>query len=76
MERRPPSEESEVKAENPVQSSKEIKISLRREEPEVTKRPYVKEEVVVKKKIVTDKKEITKEITSEELDSSNIEKEQ
>jgi uncharacterized protein (TIGR02271 family) len=76
MERRPPSEESEVKAEDPVQSPKEIKISLRREEPEVTKRPYVKEEVVVKKKIVTDKKEITEEITSEELDSSNIEKEQ
>ncbi len=76
MERRPPSEESEVKAEDPVQSPKEIKISLRREEPEVTKRPYVREEVVVKKKIVTDKKEITEEITSEELDSSNIEKEQ
>ena len=74
MERRPPSEESEVKAEDPVQSPKEIKISLRREEPEVTKRSYVKEEVVVKKKIVTDKKEITEEVTSEELDSSNLEK--
>jgi stress response protein YsnF len=35
----------------------------------------VKEEVVVKKKIMTDKKEITEDITSEELDTSNVDKE-
>ncbi|HZB65460.1 MAG TPA: DUF2382 domain-containing protein [Nitrososphaeraceae archaeon] len=73
IERRPPSGVSE--AQNPIESPEEIKIPLKREEPEVTKKPYVKEEVVVKKKIVTDKKEITEDITSEELDTSKIDKE-
>ena len=72
IKRRPPS--SQTKAQDPVQSPKEIKIPLKREEPEVTKKPYVKEEVVVKKKVVTDKKEITEDITSEELDTSNVDK--
>jgi uncharacterized protein (TIGR02271 family) len=72
IKRRPPS--SQTKAQDPVQSPKEIKIPLKREEPEVTKKPYVKEEVVVKKKVVTDKKEITDEVTSEELDTSNIDR--
>jgi uncharacterized protein (TIGR02271 family) len=75
IERRPPSIESEGEAENPIQSPEEIKIPLRREEAQVTKKPYVKEEVVVKKKTVTDRKEITKEVTSEVLDNSNIDKE-
>ena len=73
IERRPPSGVSE--AQNPIESPEEIKIPLKREEPEVTKKPYVKEEVVVKKKIVTDKKEITEDLTSEELDTSKIDKE-
>jgi uncharacterized protein (TIGR02271 family) len=73
IERRPPSGVSE--AQNPIESPEEIKIPLKREEPEVTKKPYVKEEVVVKKKVVTDKKEITEDITSEELDTSNVDKE-
>ena len=75
IERRPPSIESEGEAENPIQSPEEIKIPLRREEAQVTKKPYVKEEVVVKKKTVTDRKEITEEVTSEVLDNSNIDKE-
>jgi uncharacterized protein (TIGR02271 family) len=75
IERRPPSIESEGEAENPIQSPEEIKIPLRREEAEVTKKPYVKEEVVVKKKTVTDRKEITEEVTSDVLDDSNIDKE-
>jgi uncharacterized protein (TIGR02271 family) len=75
IERRPPSIESEGEAENPIQSPEEIKIPLRREEAQVTKKPYVKEEVVVKKKTVTDRKEITEEVTSEVLDDSNIDKE-
>jgi uncharacterized protein (TIGR02271 family) len=75
IERRPPSIESEGKAENPIQSPEEIKISLRREEAQVTKKPYVKEEFVVKKKTVTDRKEITEEVTSEVLNNSNIDKE-
>jgi uncharacterized protein (TIGR02271 family) len=73
IERRPPSGVSE--AQSPIESPEEIKIPLKREEPEVTKKPYVKEEVVVKKKVVTDKKEITEDITSEELDTSTVDKE-
>ena len=75
IERRPPSIESEGEAQYPIQSPEEIKIPLRREEAQVTKKPYVKEEVVVKKKTVTDRKEITEEVTSEVLDNSNIDKE-
>jgi uncharacterized protein (TIGR02271 family) len=67
IERRPPSDESEGEAQNPIQTPQEIKIPLRREEAEVIKKPYVKEEVVVKKKAVTDNKEITEDVTSEEL---------
>jgi len=74
IERRPPNDETKGEARDPIQSPKEIKIPLRREEPEVTKKPYVKEEVVVKKKTVTDKKEITDEVSSEELDTSNVDK--
>ena len=73
IERRPPTGVTE--AQNPVESPEEIKIPLKREEPEVTKKPYVKEEVVVKKKTTTDKKEITEDISSEELDTSKIDKE-
>ena len=73
IERRPPTGVTE--AQNPVESPEEIKIPLKREEPEVTKKPYVKEEVVVKKKTVTDKKEITEDISSEELDTSKVDKE-
>ena len=75
IERRPPSIESEGEAPYPIQSPEKIKIPLRREEAQVTKKPYVKEEVVVKKKTVTDRKEITEEVTSEVLDNSNIDKE-
>jgi uncharacterized protein (TIGR02271 family) len=72
IERRPPS--SQIKAQNPIESPKEIKIPLKREEPQVIKKPYVKEEVAVKKKKVTDKKKVTEDVTSEELDTSNIDK--
>ena len=75
IEKRPPSDESEGEAQNPIQSPEEIKISLRREEAQVTKKPYVKEEAVVKKKTVTDNKEITEEVTSEVLDDSDVDKE-
>ena len=67
IERRPPSDESEGDAQSPVQSPEEIKIPLKREEAEVTKKPYVKEEAVVKKKTAADKKEITDEVTPEEF---------
>ena len=72
IERRRPSGQTE--AQSPIQSPKEIKIPVKREEAEVIKKPYVKEEVAVKKKKVTDKKKVTEDVTSEELDTSNIDK--
>ena len=72
IERRPPSRQTE--AQSPILSKKDIKIPLKREEAQVSKKPYVKEEVAVKKKKVTDKKEIREDVTSEELDTSNVDK--
>ena len=72
IERRPASGQKE--AQSPIQSEKNIKIPLKREEAEVIKKPYVKEEVAVKKKKVTDKKKVTGDVTSEELDTSSIDK--
>jgi uncharacterized protein (TIGR02271 family) len=72
IKRRPPSGQTE--AQSPIQSPKEIKIPVKREEAEVIKKPYVKEEVAVKKKKVTDKKKVTEDVTSEELDTSGIDK--
>ena len=62
-------------AKSPIQSEEDIKIPLKREEAQVTKTPYVKEEVVVKNKSFTDTKEITEDFTSEELDTSKVDKE-
>ncbi len=73
IERRPASGQTE--AQSPIQSQEEIKIPLKREEAQVSKKPYVKEEAVVKKKAVTDKKEIREDVTSEELDTSKVDKE-
>jgi uncharacterized protein (TIGR02271 family) len=76
IERRPPKGGSETEAQSPpIESPEEIKIPLRREEAKVTKKPYVREEVAIKKKAVTNKKKITDEITFEELDTSNVDKE-
>ena len=72
IERRPPSGQKE--AQSPIQSKKDIKIPFKREEAQVSKKPYVKEEAVIKKKAVTNKKEIREDVTSEELDTSNVEK--
>lgn len=73
IERRPASGQTE--AQSPIQSEKDIKIPLKREEAKVSKKPYVKEEAVIKKKAFTDTKEITEDVTSEELDTSNVDKE-
>lgn len=53
--------------EKPVDSRTEISIPLKREEPVVTKTPYVKEEVIVRKRPITETKTITEEITNEEI---------
>jgi uncharacterized protein (TIGR02271 family) len=73
IERRPASGQTEAKS--PIQSPEDIKIPLKREEAQVSKTPYVKEEAVVKKKAFTDKKDVTEDVTSEELDTSNVDKE-
>jgi len=57
--------------ENPVGSRTEISIPLKREEPVITKKPYVKEEIIVKKKPITETKEITEEITHENVKYDN-----
>ena len=73
IETRPARDQTE--AQSPIQSEKEIKIPLKREEAKVSKKPYVKEEAVIKKKAFTDTKEVTEDLTSEELDTSNVDKE-
>ena len=73
IERRPASGHTE--AQSPIQSEEEIAIPLKREEAQVSKKPYVKEEAVIKKKAFRDTKEITEDVTSEELDTSNVDKE-
>jgi uncharacterized protein (TIGR02271 family) len=73
IERRPASGQTEAKS--PIQSPEDIKIPLKREEAQVSKTPYVKEEAVVKKKAFTDKKDVTEDVTSEELHTSNVDKE-
>jgi stress response protein YsnF len=45
---------------------------VKKEEFEVTKTPYVKEEVVVKKKPVTETKQVSEEVTSEKVNTSDI----
>ena len=57
--------------ENPVESRTEISIPLKREEPVITKKSYVKEEIIVKKKPITETKEITEEITHENVKYDN-----
>ena len=73
IERRPASGQTE--AQSPIQSEEDIKIPLKREEAEASKKPYDKEEAVIKKKAFTDEKEVTEDVTSEELDTSNVDKE-
>ncbi|HSF00739.1 MAG TPA: YsnF/AvaK domain-containing protein, partial [Nitrososphaeraceae archaeon] len=52
---------------HPLESTTEIKIPLKREEAEVTKKPYVKEELVIRKKSVTETRQITEEVTYEQV---------
>jgi uncharacterized protein (TIGR02271 family) len=59
--------------EEPVESRTEISIPLKREEPVVTKKPYVIEEVIVKKKPTTETKEVSEKVTSEKVNTSDIE---
>ncbi|HET8857175.1 MAG TPA: YsnF/AvaK domain-containing protein [Nitrososphaeraceae archaeon] len=56
---------------HPVETKTEIKIPLKREEAEVTKKPYIKEELVIRKKPVTETRQITEELTYEQLVEPN-----
>ncbi len=70
IETKPPSDQTE--AQTPVSSKQNITIPIKKEEVEVTKNPYVKEEVVVEKP-VTETKEVSKEVMSENIKSSDVE---
>jgi uncharacterized protein (TIGR02271 family) len=69
IETRPPS--GDTKAEEPVSSSQDISIPLKREEPVITKKPYVKEEVIVKKKPITETKTVSEDTTHQEIKYDN-----
>ena len=50
-----------------IYSKAEFLIPIKKEDPIITKRSFVREEVVIKKKPVTETKTITEEITREEI---------
>jgi uncharacterized protein (TIGR02271 family) len=50
-----------------IYSKAEFLIPIKREEPIITKKSFVREEVVLKKNPVTETKTITEEITKEEI---------
>jgi uncharacterized protein (TIGR02271 family) len=59
--------------EEQVEQRTEISIPLKKEEVSITKNPYVKEEIVVKKKPITETKEVSEEVTSEKVNTSELE---
>jgi uncharacterized protein (TIGR02271 family) len=65
VERRPAS--GTATGDKPVESEEEVRVPLKSEEVQVTKKPYVKEEVSVKKKPVTETKTVTDKVTSEKV---------
>src|SRR5215210_8270837 len=68
IERRPAKDS--LSPEGPVKSKTEIKVLLKREEVEVTKKSLVKEEIVVKKKPVTETRTVSDTVTSERINMS------
>jgi len=46
---------------------------LKKEEVNVSKTPYVKEEVAIKKKPVTETRQVSEEVTSEKINTSEVE---
>ena len=55
----------------PVETRTVISIPLKREEPVITKTPYVKEEIVVKKRPISETKSITEDLTYERAKYEN-----
>ena len=64
-------EQSSSSIEGPLESTTEISIPLKREEPVIIKKPYVKEEIIVKKKPITETKTMTDDITHEDVKYDN-----
>jgi stress response protein YsnF len=66
----------EAESEDSIYSKIEFLIPVKKEEPVITKKSFVREEVVVKKKPITETKTVAEEITREEIkyDSEAIEK--
>lgn len=64
---RKPLAEPQPTDESPVESRTEIKIPLKREEIQSTKKSYVKEEVIVRKKPVTETRSISEEVINETI---------
>ena len=62
---------SSFSSEGPVEFRTEILIPLKREEPIIIKKPYVKEEIIVKKKPITETKTLTEDITHENVTYDN-----
>src|ERR687890_675288 len=60
-----------LSTEGPIEFRTEISIPIKREEPIIIKRPYVKEEIIVKKKPITETKTITEDITHENVKYDN-----
>ncbi len=58
----------EVDNKEPVYSKFELLIPVKREEPVITKRSFVKEEILVKKKPVTETRNISEEVINEEME--------
>ena len=56
----------------PVENKTNIHISLKREEVEVSRTPYVKEEIVVKKKPVTETRTVSEEIITEKVEDPPV----
>jgi uncharacterized protein (TIGR02271 family) len=52
---------------HPVETIREIKIPLMKEEIEISKQPYVKEEVIIRKKPVIETRTVTEEVKSEKV---------
>ncbi len=72
IEKRPLSD-GQTEAQKPVSSTENITIPVKKEEVEITKTPYVKQEVIVKKNPVTETKEVSKEVTTENINISDME---
>jgi uncharacterized protein (TIGR02271 family) len=71
IERRPASGQTEAK--EPISSKEEKTIPLKKEEVEVSKTAQVKEEVAIKKKPVTETRQVSGEVTSERISTSDVE---